>query len=71
MLFLTGDHGEEFNEHGKRFHGNSLYQPGIQTASLLFIPGVAAARVRQPVTLTDIAPMLLNLARNRAGFAAM
>ncbi len=65
VVFLTGDHGEEFEEHGKRFHGSNLYEPQVRTVGLARVPGVEARRVVEPASTVDVAPTLANLARVR------
>jgi arylsulfatase A-like enzyme len=62
IVFVTGDHGEEFEEHGKRYHGSNLHEPQIRTLGLLRVPGVGARRVAEPVGFTDVGATLLNLA---------
>lgn len=67
IVSVVGDHGEEFKEHGQRWHGSNLLQPQIHTAGLMHVPGVAAARVREAVSHEDLGPTWLNLAGIRAG----
>lgn len=61
VIFVTGDHGEEFMEHGKRFHGTNLYEPQVRTVGLLHVPGVEPKRVNVPVSLADVAPTVANV----------
>lgn len=68
ILFVTGDHGEEFGEHGRRFHGSNLYDPQTRTLGLLRVPGIKARRVPEPVGFVDVGSTLLNLAGVSAGF---
>jgi len=63
LLVVAGDHGEEFGEHGQRFHTTNLYEPQVRTVALLRVPGVPARRVREPIVLTDLAPTLERLLR--------
>jgi arylsulfatase A-like enzyme len=60
VVFVTGDHGEEFAEHGQRWHGSNLYEPQLRTATLLRVPGLAARRVAEPVSFLDFAPTVLD-----------
>jgi arylsulfatase A-like enzyme len=63
IVAVTGDHGEEFLEHGKWHHvWNSLYREGIQVPFILRVPGAVPAKVSQPVSHIDIAPTLLDYA---------
>ncbi len=70
VLLVTGDHGEEFGEHGERWHGSNLYEPQLRTVSLLRVPGVAARRVRDAVSLVDFTPTLADLLGVAAGASA-
>jgi arylsulfatase A-like enzyme len=63
LLVVSGDHGEEFGEHGGRFHATNLYEAQVRTALLIRVPGIDPARVRDPVVLTDLAPTLTELLR--------
>jgi arylsulfatase A-like enzyme len=71
LVFVTGDHGEAFGEHGERWHGASLFEAQVRTPALLRVPGLVGRRVGQAVTFTDIAPTLLRIIGDRAGFDAM
>jgi choline-sulfatase len=68
IVFVTGDHGEAFGEHGDRWHGSNLHDPQVRTASLLRVPGMAGSELDVAVTFTDVAPTLLNLLGIRDGF---
>lgn len=69
VIVVVGDHGEEFEEHGKRYHGSNLYEPQVRTPLLIHVPGLAGGRIAEAASTADIAPMLLNLAglRDAAG----
>jgi len=62
-LFVTGDHGEGFGEHGIPAHGYHLYPPQTKVPFIVRVPGAAPRRVATPVGHVDIPPTLLNLAR--------
>lgn len=68
LLFVSGDHGEAFGEHGDRWHGSNLHDPQLRPAALLRIPGMTGKRVEQAVTLTDIAPTLTRVLGDRTSF---
>ncbi|MFQ5745775.1 MAG: sulfatase-like hydrolase/transferase [Gemmatimonadota bacterium] len=63
LVVIASDHGEEFGEHGVFDHGNSLYLPGLRVPLLLVFPGRVpeGARVRTPVSLTDLPATILSL----------
>jgi arylsulfatase A-like enzyme len=61
VIILAADHGEEFDEHGGRYHGSTLYDEQLRVPLIVSIPGIPAHVVDGPVELLDIAPTLLNL----------
>jgi arylsulfatase A-like enzyme len=61
LIVVTGDHGEEFGEHGQRWHGSNLYEPQLRTATLMRVPGLGAQRVAEAVSFLDFAPTVLDL----------
>lgn len=64
-LALVADHGEEFGDHGEFEHGHSLYDEVLRVPLLLKLPGDqrAGTSMQQPVSLVDVAPTFLQLAR--------
>lgn len=66
VLAITADHGEEFGEHGGRYHGTTLYEEQVHVP--LFIttlggaPRLGVRRIAAPVGLVDLGPTLLGLA---------
>ncbi len=64
MIIVTSDHGEQFGEHGLLQHGNSMYRQLLQVPLMIVLPGAVPAetRVSVPVTLTDLAATVLDLA---------
>jgi arylsulfatase A-like enzyme len=61
VIVIAADHGEEFDEHGGRYHGSTLYDEQLRVPLIVSIPGIPAHVVDGPVELLDIAPTLLNL----------
>src|SRR6185369_11796613 len=61
VIIVAADHGEEFDEHGGRYHGSTLYDEQLRIPLIISIPGIASHVVDGPVELLDIAPTLLNL----------
>jgi len=62
-IVLTADHGEEFYEHGKIGHGNSLYEELLRVPLVIRGPSATpGARVSTPVSLIDIVPTALDVA---------
>ena len=63
-IVFTSDHGEEFLEHGRHFHGTSTYGELINVPLMLHWPGVVPAkRVSNVVQMIDLMPTILELAR--------
>jgi arylsulfatase A-like enzyme len=64
LIILTGDHGEEFQEHGGWWHGQTLYQEQIAVPLIIKYPGDAQAgsAVADLVRSLDIAPTILDVA---------
>lgn len=64
MVVVTADHGEEFGEHGGRYHGTSVYDEQVRVPLVFHAKGlIPAGRVGSPVGLIDIMPTLLGAAR--------
>ncbi len=61
IVVITGDHGEEFRDHGGQFHGTTLYQELIHVPLVVRVPFHEGRVVQSPVSLTDVAPTLLDL----------
>ncbi len=64
VVVVTSDHGEEFLEHGRKGHGETLYDEVLLVPLVIrFPPGVARGRViAEQVRLMDVAPTILALA---------
>lgn len=64
VIVVLADHGEAFGEHGTYYHGHHLHEESVRVPLIVHVPGVAPRRLgRAPVSLLDVAPTLLNLAR--------
>ena len=62
IVVVTADHGEELGEHQLVGHGVSLYNQELHVPLIVVGQGVPAGQVvREPVSLTDVAPSLLAL----------
>jgi arylsulfatase A-like enzyme len=61
VVILVADHGEEFKEHGKGFHGHQLYQESIHVPLIMKIPGMEPRQIETRVAMVDIFPTLLDL----------
>lgn len=63
LVVFTGDHGEEFLDHGRSFHGQSVYGELNNVPLIFHRPGSipAGVRVAETVESIDIAPTLLSM----------
>jgi arylsulfatase A-like enzyme len=68
LIAFYADHGEEFHDHGRMFHGQSVYGEMIRVPLILWGPGHVpqGLKVEEPVQLVDLMPTLLDLSRLRA-----
>ena len=61
MVIVAADHGEEFDEHGGRYHGSTLYEEQLHIPLVVSIPGLAPGVVSDQVELIDVTPTVLNV----------
>jgi len=63
LVVFTSDHGEEFLEHGRTFHGQSVYGELTNMALILWRPGAvpAGVAVEHTVEIIDVMPTLLEM----------
>ena len=61
VIIVTADHGEEFGDHGGRYHGTSVYDEQVRVPLLIVTPGIAQGRVIEPPVQTiDLLPTVLD-----------
>jgi arylsulfatase A-like enzyme len=61
-VIYTADHGEEFLEHGSRFHGLTLFEEQVRIPLIIKYPGQEKpGRRRDVVTLADVTPTLAGM----------
>jgi arylsulfatase A-like enzyme len=61
IIAITADHGEEFGEHGGRYHGTSLYDEQVHVPMIVAAPNVTPRHVSRPVEVVDLPVTLLAL----------
>ncbi|HET6899781.1 MAG TPA: sulfatase, partial [Vicinamibacteria bacterium] len=63
LIAFLADHGEEFLEHGRTFHNQSIYGELTNVPLFFWWPGVVPAgrRAAETVELIDVMPTLLDL----------
>lgn len=59
LIVFTGDHGEEFGEHGGRFHKTTVYTEVCHVPLVVWIPGMQGRRITEPVSNAHVLPWLL------------
>jgi arylsulfatase A-like enzyme/HEAT repeat protein len=60
VVIVTADHGEEFGEHGGRFHGTTLFDEQARVPALWSAPDVVRPRiVDAPIEIIDLTTTLL------------
>jgi len=64
VLSMGSDHGEEFLQHGRTYHGQGLYEELTHVPMVLWGPGVLpqGVSVGRPVSNIDLMPTLLEIA---------
>jgi hypothetical protein len=60
-VLIFSDHGEEFGEHGSRYHGITAYEELIHVPCVLIAPGLAPRDVDVPVSLVHVGATALDL----------
>ncbi len=61
VVIVSADHGEEFQEHGGRYHGTTVYEEQVRVPLVLHAPGLLTPRrVSSPVTIVDLFPTVLS-----------
>jgi HEAT repeat protein len=61
ILIALADHGEEFGDHGGRYHGTTLYDDQARVPLMIRVPGVAPRTVQAPVGLVDVLGTILRI----------
>lgn len=66
VFIFVSDHGEEMGEHGGWLHSQALYEEQIRVPLVIRFPNDehAGLRISTPVSLVDVAPTILELAKH-------
>lgn len=59
IVMVTADHGEEFGDHGGRYHGTSVYEEQVRVPLIVAIPSLAPKVISRPVQTIDLLPTTL------------
>jgi len=64
LTIVTADHGEEFFDHGRKGHQQTLFDESIRVPLIFHWPGILPADlvVGEQVSLVDVAPTIVSLA---------
>jgi arylsulfatase A-like enzyme len=61
VVIVTADHGEEFGEHGGRYHGTTVYEEQVRVPLVVSAPGLLPAhRVESVAQTIDLLPTILS-----------
>jgi hypothetical protein len=61
VVIVTADHGEEFGEHGGRYHGTTVYEEQVHVPMVIVGPGVrAGTRIATVAQTIDLLPTALS-----------
>lgn len=60
VILMSADHGEEFGDHGGRYHGTTVYEEQVRVPLLVVAPGVAPRVVTAPAQTIDLLPTVLS-----------
>ncbi len=59
-VIVTADHGEEFGEHGGRYHGTTCYEEQVHVPLIIVGPGVVPRRIASVAQTIDLLPTVLS-----------
>jgi arylsulfatase A-like enzyme/HEAT repeat protein len=60
VVIVTADHGEEFGDHGGRYHGSTVYEEQVRVPLVISAPrAVGSRRIAGPVQTIDLLPTVL------------
>ncbi len=60
VVIVTADHGEEFGEHGGRYHGTTVYEEQVRVPLIVVGPGVRTQVLDAPAQTIDLLPTALS-----------
>jgi arylsulfatase A-like enzyme len=59
VFIVSADHGEEFGDHGGRYHGTTVYEEQVRVPLVVVGPGVSRRTISTPVQTIDLLPTTL------------
>lgn len=67
VIIITSDHGEEFYEHGRIGHKQSLHKELLNVPLIFYLPGIEPGRISVQVSVVDIFATILEILDIKAG----
>jgi len=61
IVIMTGDHGEEFMEHGRWGHNSAFVEQQIRTPLIIWVPGMKPAEYTKMTSHLDIPATIMNV----------
>ncbi len=61
-IIITSDHGEPLGERGHVLHGETLFEELVHIPLIMLLPGEAARRISEIVSIMDLGPTLIDIA---------
>jgi arylsulfatase A-like enzyme len=61
VVVFTSDHGEMLGEHGRSYHGLTLFEEEVRVPLVFRAPGIAPGLIEGPASLLDVTPTVLEL----------
>ncbi len=62
IVIVSADHGEGLGDHNQPYHSTDLYNSQIRVPLVIAGPGIKPGHIGETVSLTDLAPSILELA---------
>lgn len=60
VIIVTADHGEEFGDHGGRYHGTTVYEEQVRVPLIVVAPRIQPHHVTVPVQTIDLLPTVIS-----------
>jgi glucan phosphoethanolaminetransferase (alkaline phosphatase superfamily)/HEAT repeat protein len=60
VIIVTADHGEEFGDHGGRYHGTTVFEEQVRVPLIVVAPKIQPHRVSVPVQTIDLLPTVIS-----------
>lgn len=61
VIFIIADHGEEFGDHGRKWHGSHIYEEAIRVPLIVHSPKLPTGKFTKPVGIINVTPTIYDL----------